>query len=483
MHPSISEEEDDEDDEGMTMDYFTMNLLNTSANYPVKEAAAFSARLASTQRTPPRVPTVPSSSYAFNDATMGLSEEDEDEDNEEHEMEIYQNLRAHASESGAEESDDADELDDDSPDFEPPRAAAAPRAGPRAAAPSLSTATSATTTAATAAGGAPYAHLAHLPKIPVTNIAASRVVAKFDPRRVVNAEGGPPDAMLVAHAADGSVRPPYSYTALIYTAMHAIGESHLQLGQIYQQIMASWAYYSDRPNETGWKNSIRHNLTVCRCFKKVARAEGEPGKGGYWAINESFAKIDIVLGPRDNSPRLSRKKLKKKSKSRALAERKDKPLPVNYRLDRRGGVPSPSALAAAEDMASEEEDVVMPSLTMTTRRSTRAAAAADKAPNQEAVYPSHLLSGAFDDACAADPEEFAPQEQNTAGNPFPPIMREDHHSSSVMLGHPGDPIDANFSLSTSFTNGLLGSSLHNSHVLSASFSNILHAAGGLSTTL
>lgn len=122
--------------------------------------------------------------------------------------------------------------------------------------------------------------------------------------------------VLRGHAAVSETRPPYSYTALIYMAMHAIAKERIQLGEIYNQVTKSWAYYLARPAETGWKNSIRHNLTVSRCFKKVARAEGEAGKGGYWMIDEALARVDILLSPRQNVPRVSKKARMKKNETR-----------------------------------------------------------------------------------------------------------------------------------------------------------------------
>jgi len=127
------------------------------------------------------------------------------------------------------------------------------------------------------------------------------------------------------YAADAGARPPYSYSAIIYYAMKETGEARVQLGQIYSNIMEMWEYYKARPHETGWKNSIRHNLTVCRCFRKVARSEGETGKGGYWEIDEEAAKSDITLAPRDSSPRVPRKVLGKKLK-RTSKEKERHPL-------------------------------------------------------------------------------------------------------------------------------------------------------------
>jgi hypothetical protein len=63
--------------------------------------------------------------------------------------------------------------------------------------------------------------------------------------------------------------------------------------------MSQWDYYRDRPEETGWKNSIRHNLTICRCFQKVMRQDAD-GKGGYWEIDDALATVDVSMRPRDN---------------------------------------------------------------------------------------------------------------------------------------------------------------------------------------
>src|SRR5437879_2012727 len=78
-------------------------------------------------------------------------------------------------------------------------------------------------------------------------------------------------------------KPPYSYIALIVMAIQSSSSKKLTLSEIYQFLQHRFQFF--RGSYQGWKNSVRHNLSLNECFIKLPKGIGRPGKGHYWTID------------------------------------------------------------------------------------------------------------------------------------------------------------------------------------------------------
>lgn len=99
-------------------------------------------------------------------------------------------------------------------------------------------------------------------------------------------------------------KPPYSYAELIAQAIISGPNYKLPLNKIYEWISTNYPFY--RLSETGWQNSIRHNLSLNNSFVKCPRTEEDPGKGCYWTIvKDQRHKFESQLSKKIGTTKLS----------------------------------------------------------------------------------------------------------------------------------------------------------------------------------
>lgn len=75
------------------------------------------------------------------------------------------------------------------------------------------------------------------------------------------------------------MRPPFTYASLIRQAIIESANKQLTLNEIYQWFQTNFCYF--RRNEATWKNAVRHNLSLHKCFMRV-----ENIKGAVWTVDE-----------------------------------------------------------------------------------------------------------------------------------------------------------------------------------------------------
>ncbi|CAB1348907.1 unnamed protein product [Coregonus sp. 'balchen'] len=84
-------------------------------------------------------------------------------------------------------------------------------------------------------------------------------------------------------------KPIYSYSILIFMALRNSKTGSLPVSEIYKFMTEHFPYFKTAPD--GWKNSVRHNLSLNKCFEKVENKIGNSSrKGCLWALNP--AKIE-----------------------------------------------------------------------------------------------------------------------------------------------------------------------------------------------
>ncbi|XP_037988616.1 forkhead box protein N2 isoform X4 [Motacilla alba alba] len=159
-------------------------------------------------------------------------------------------------------------------------------------------------------------------------------------------------------------KPPYSFSLLIYMAIEQSPNKSLPVKEIYSWILERFPYFATAP--TGWKNSVRHNLSLNKCFRKVEKSHGKVnGKGSLWCVDPKY-KPNLVQAlkkqpfssalafytppaspPRSSSPHYLTSVLQQ-NHSRALKGEKPQPLKTPKKRSYGSAFDAPSSINLPE---------------------------------------------------------------------------------------------------------------------------------------
>ncbi|XP_057706249.1 forkhead box protein N3 isoform X2 [Corythoichthys intestinalis] len=144
----------------------------------------------------------------------------------------------------------------------------------------------------------------------------------------------------------GSAKPPYSFSSLIFMAIEDSSDKRLPVKDIYGWIVDKFPYY--RTAGAGWRNSVRHNLSLSKSFCRMERDKSQSvGKGSLWCVSpEHRASLLEVLRKTHayhsaNSSLINKPALLSPSHVDALAARPDGGFPADAGAGRSGGPAGP----------------------------------------------------------------------------------------------------------------------------------------------
>jgi hypothetical protein len=101
-------------------------------------------------------------------------------------------------------------------------------------------------------------------------------------RFVLDRTASAPALLVDTNGANRFEKPPYSFPCLIGLAFKNSESGALCVREIYAYIVKHFPYFLTA--KAGWKNSVRHNLSLNKYFKKVERTDGANSKSSLWTV-------------------------------------------------------------------------------------------------------------------------------------------------------------------------------------------------------